>query len=68
MKNKMLHNIVNIVTSDTFVWWFGIVLIIISLSRIKTGDFERWIMPLVFGVILAVSGVIGWLSDRKIKS
>ena len=68
MKNKILHSIADIVTSDTFVWWFGIVLIIISWNRIRAGNFEGWIMPLVFGVILAFSGVVGWFSDRKIKS
>lgn len=63
-KNKFYE----FVTSDTFSWWFGLGLIVVSIHRIMAGNFEGWIMPLVLGIILAVTGVVGWFMDRKTKT
>jgi len=44
-------------TSNSFSWWFGVAITILSAERIKAGFLDPWIFLLSLGIILMLSSL-----------
>ena len=64
---KIKLKFLDLIQSDEFSWWFGILLIYISVKKIQQGEISQYVFLLTIGIILVITAIGGQFLNKRLK-